>query len=83
MVEAVCFEACDGKGLVGCGGEVESEGNGRDEVDVGDIGVELFGIEGEFGEGPVRIDVRVRGIGDGGLDEGRAGVDEEGQWIVH
>lgn len=40
-VEAVGFEAGDGEGLVGKGGEVEGEGDGGDKVDVGDVGVEL------------------------------------------
>lgn len=62
-------------------GEVEGDGEG-DEIDVGDVGEELGAVEGEFAEAEVGVEVGVGGVGDGGLDEAGARVDQECQMAV-
>lgn len=80
-MEAVGGHAGDVLGGAGGVGEGEGDGEG-DKVDVGDIGVDLGAVEGELAEAEVGVEVGVRGVGDGGLDEAGADVDEEGQCAV-
>lgn len=62
-------------------GEVEGDGEG-DEIDIGDVDEELGAVEGEFAEAEVGVEIGVGGVGDGGLDEAGARVDQERQMAV-
>lgn len=52
-------------------GEGQSDGQ-ADEVDVGDVSVELGAVEGEFAEIPDGVVVGVTGVADGWFDEAGA-----------
>ncbi len=65
--------------LRGAGGVGEGQGDGQgDEVNIADVGKELGTVEGKFAEAEIGVEVGVGGVGDGGLDETGAGVEEEG-----
>ena len=80
-VEGVRGHAFDDHFLSSLGFEGERDGD-ADEVDVGNVDVELEVVVSELGETPAQIIVGVRGVVDRRLDDGRAWVDEEGEWAV-
>lgn len=52
--------------IVGCVGQFEGDGN-ADKVDIADVGEDLGGVVGEFGESEAGEVVGIRGVEDGGL----------------
>jgi len=50
-----------------------------DEVNIGNIGKQLIGIEGELSKRPGNVEIGVARVRDGGLDDGGAGIDFERQ----
>jgi hypothetical protein len=63
--------------------QADSDGQGGRHVDVADIGVQLRIVEGELRESKVDVCIRIAGVEDAGLDEGRsAWIEEEGEFLA-
>ena len=70
--------------LGGAGGACQGQGDWQaDEVDVANVCEDLGAIEGELAEAKVGVEVGVRGVGDGWLDQSWARVEEKGQLPIH
>lgn len=63
--------------------EGDADGDAGDVVDVADVGVELVVVEGEFAEAEVDVGVWIAGVEYGWLDEGRAGFQEEVEFVFY
>ena len=70
--------------MLGCIGRVEKVQSDRDgnKVDVADVGEQLRGVPGELAEAEIDIDVRVRWVQDGGLDQAGTRVQQECQLAI-